>query len=219
MKNIKKIGGLCAILLTLIYLIGIVMNATMLDTSSISDPIKLVEFVMKNEAAMLIWITLLYIVFGFVLSVLSISLYRLFKDTDSLLNQVALGIGMMWSVLVIGSGMVHNIGMEAAIELFANSPEKAGELYRVIQTVHVGLGGGIEIVGAMWTLLVAVIGFRYNVFSRWANILGVIVGIAGILTIIPPLFDYVIMIFALGQMIWWIGIGINMIKDKKLSIL
>lgn len=214
MNNTKKIGGFCAIFLTIIYLIGIVMNATMLDTTSIKDPIKLVEFVMNNEAAMLIWIALLYIVFGFVLSVLSISLYRLFKETDSLINQVALGIGMMWSVLVIGSGMVHNIGMEAAIDLFATSPEKAGELYRVIQTVHVGLGGGIEIVGAIWTLLIAVLGFKYGVFAKWVNVLGVVVGIAGILTIIPPLFNSVIMIFALGQMVWWIGVGVNMIRSK-----
>ncbi len=217
MKQIMKIGGMSAIGLTLIYIIGIVMNASMLDTSGITDPIELVQFMADHQGLMTAWITLLYVVFGIVLIPLTIALYELMMEKAGdrgLLAKTAAAFGFIWSGLVIASGMVHNIGMGTAIDMLAVNPEKAGDFFSVITSIHVGLGGGNEVPGAMWTLLISIAAIQTGLFKKWINGLGLIVGIAGILTIVPSLFDSVVMVFALGQMVWWIGLGLLMIRDK-----
>ncbi|MCK8060921.1 MULTISPECIES: DUF4386 family protein [unclassified Fusibacter] len=212
--RINKIGGLTAIALTVIYLIGIVMNVTMLDTSSITDGVKLVEFMRDHEVLMYAWITLLYVVFGIILVVLSLAIHEKLKVADVFLSKVATAFGLIWAGLVIASGMVHNVGMGMAIDMLSTSPVEAGQFFKMINAIHIGLGGGNEINGAIWTLVISLIALKHGLFKKWINVLGMVVGIAGLLTIAPPLFDYAVMVFALGQMVWWIGLGVNMIKSE-----
>lgn len=209
----KKIGGFSAIGLTLIYLIGLVMNASMLDTSGISDPVELVRFMAQHESLMYLWITLLYVVFGIVLVFLSWVLHDKFKSHAPFMSRVTLSFGLIWAVLVIASGMLHNVGMGMAIDMLDRAPLEAGSFFRVINGVHVGLGGGNEIPGAIWTFMIAIMSIKYIKFNKFINIAGLVVGIAGLLTIIPSLFDYTVMVFALGQMVWWVGMGISMLKS------
>jgi hypothetical protein len=214
MNKVQRIGGISAISLAIIYIIGIVMNFSMLDTSSIKDSVELVRFMESHEALMYIWITLLYVVFGIVLVALSLSIYEKLKEKSEYGAKLATSFGLIWAGLVIASGMIHNVGMGMAIKMLQTNPEGAGQFYGMINAIHVGLGGGNEIPGALWTLLISIIAIKYKLYSRWINDLGIIVGVAGILTIVPLLFDYTVMVFALGQMVWWVGLGIHMIRNR-----
>lgn len=215
MKNTRKIGGISAIILTVIYIVGIVMNATMLDTSGIKDPVELIYFMKEHAGLMYSWITLLYVVFGIVLVFVYVTIYEVLREKDDYMAKIATSFGVIWSVLVIASGMVHNVGMTMAIDMLAVNPEKAGDLFTMINSIHIGLGGGNEIPGAIWTLLVSIIALKHHLFKKWVNITGIIVGIAGILTIVPSLFNSAVMVFALGQMVWWIGLGVLFVKEKN----
>lgn len=70
--------------------------------------------------------------------------------------------------------MVHNVGMTMAIDMLAVNPEKAGDLFTLINSIHIGLGGGNEIPGAMWTLLVSIIALKHHLLKKWVNIIGTI---------------------------------------------
>ncbi|GKT31354.1 DUF4386 family protein [Aduncisulcus paluster] len=98
--------------------------------------------------------------------------------------------------------------------MLETDPQAAAQFYRIISDIHVGLGGGNEIAGAMWTLIISLVCLKQGLFKKWINIVGVIVGVAGLLTISPALFDYTVMVFALGQMLWWFGIGLDMVRSS-----
>lgn len=95
MKNKQKIGGLSAILLTVIYIVGIVMNATLLDTSGIKDPVELVYFMKEHVGLMYSWITLLYVVFGIVLVFVYVTIYELLRDKDDYMAKIATAFGVI----------------------------------------------------------------------------------------------------------------------------
>ena len=56
-------------------------------------------------------------------------------------------------------------------------------LLRAINTVVEGIGGGNEIVGGLWILLLSIAALKGNELHKTLNYLGVFVGIVGILTI------------------------------------
>ncbi len=80
--------------------------------------------------------------------------------------------------------MIYIIGTREVFELFLLHPDEATQMYRVVYTIHNSIGGGNEIVGALWTLLISVVGFRHGYFNKKINVIGCIVGVAGILTMV-----------------------------------
>lgn len=70
-----------------------------------------------------------------------------------------------------------------------------------------GLGGGNEIVGGCWVLLVSIAGLRHRVLPRWLNIAGLVVSLAGIVTAFPPLKE-VGALFGLGSILWFVAVGV-----------
>jgi hypothetical protein len=62
-----------------------------------------------------------------------------------------------------------------------------------------GLGGDNEIVGGIWVLLISLGSFKNSLFSKSLNILGVLVGLSGILTVLP--FDVFKELFGISQII------------------
>jgi len=73
-----------------------------------------------------------------------------------------------------------------------------------------GLGGGNEIVGGLWMLLLSLTALRAQLFSKTLNYLGILVGVAGILTIYPlEIFKET---FGISQIFWFLWIGISMLR-------
>ena len=83
------------------------------------------------------------------------------------------------------------------------------------RTVADGIGGGNEIIGGLWILLVSIVALKIKKLPKALNIIGVIVGIAGILSTIPPLANVTGMVFGLIQIVWFIWLGIHELSDKS----
>jgi hypothetical protein len=78
-----------------------------------------------------------------------------------------------------------------------------------------GLGGGVELVGGLWVLLISWAALRTGELGRVLNYLGVVVGVAGILTIVPALAEVGAMVFGLGQIVWFVWLGIVMLRSSS----
>ena len=77
-----------------------------------------------------------------------------------------------------------------------------------------GLGNGNgEILGGLWTLLVSVAALRAGGLPKGLNILGLMVGAVGIISIFPGLNDLV-GIFGLSQLIWFVWLGIVLLRSN-----
>ena len=90
------------------------------------------------------------------------------------------------------------------------------------ESVASGLGNGNgEILGGIWTLLVSLAALRVGGLPKAQNILGLVVGAVGILSIFPALTGLT-GIFGLGQMIWFVWLGVVLlresVKDKPATV-
>ncbi len=66
---------------------------------------------------------------------------------------MATTFAVIWSVLLLATGMISLVGQRAAVEFAADDRGAAVSLWSAVSAVHEGLGGGIELVGAVWILL------------------------------------------------------------------
>lgn len=151
----------------------------------------------------------MYVFFGFSLIVLSLALYDRLKSGAPAIMQVATVIGVIWAGSLIASGMVANAGLAMIVPLYAKDPAQAALTWQGIEAVANGLGNANgEILGGLLTLLVSLAGLRANVLPKRLNILGLLVGAVGILSIIPGLTDLMTGVFGLSQIIWFVWLGI-----------
>jgi len=214
MKNLQKMGGIGALYLAAAYIVGMVGFLAVVDISGIVDPVQKVASLAENQTILSILHLLVYVVFGVFLVVLALALYDRLKAGSPAIAQVAAVFGLIWSGLLIASGTLYNEGMDTVIALSSTDPAQAGTVWLTIETVFRGLSG-IEIVGSIWILLVSWGAFRGGELPKALNYLGVVIGIAGLLTVIPALFDIVVMVFALGQIVWFVWLGIILLRASS----
>jgi hypothetical protein len=214
MKTLQKYGGFAALYLAVAYLIGIVLFLVVLDYPSITDPAQKVALLVNKQMVIFSTNLLMYVFFGVFLIVVSLALYDRLKSGAPAIMQVATAIGMIWAGSLIASGMVLNAGIAPAVALYTKDPAQAALTWQGIESVASGLGNGNgEILGGLWALLVSLAALRAGGLPKSLNILGLLVGAVGIITILPGLIDLV-GVFALSQVIWFVWLGIVLLRNN-----
>jgi hypothetical protein len=168
-------------------------------------------FLADNQVILSIVNLTMYVLFGVFLAVLVLALHERLKGNAPALSQTASVFGVVWVGLVIASGMIANVGLGTVIELSAKDPEQAMTVWITINSVVEGVGGGNEIVGGIWVLLLSIAALKSNELPKILNYLGFLIGLAGILTIYPA--DVLTEIFGLGQILWFAWLGCHMLRS------
>ncbi len=213
MKTLQKSGGLAALYMAVAHLIGILIFLVVLDYLNITDPAQKLALNVEKQSVIFSTNLLMYVFFGVALIILSLALYDRMKAGAPALMQVAAAIGMIWAGSLIASGMAANAGLSTVVALYAKDPAQAVLTFQAIESITNGLGNANgEILGGTWTLLVSLAALRMCGLPKGLNILGVFVGVVGILTIIPALTDFT-GVFGLGQIIWFVGLGIVLLHS------
>ncbi len=212
-----KAGGVASLIQALCYICGFVMLATVMNPENASDwsRVQKLDYILEHAALFQLWNVIIYVVFGVALVVLAVSLHRLLGGSKSLLMSIATPFGLIWSGLVIASGMVANVGLSAISVTYARSAEEAANSWATISAVQDGLGGGVELVGGIWVLLLSVASMTSGkVLPKWLNGVGCIVGAAGIATIVPAL-AALGAVFGLTQIVWFLGVGVVLLRADQ----
>jgi len=214
MKTLQKYGGFSALYMAVAHLIGIVLFLVVLDYLSITDPAQKVALNVDKQMVIFSTNLLMYVIFGVFLIVLSLALYDRLKSGAPALMQVATVIGIIWAGLLIASGMVANAGLTTVVAQYTKDPAQAALTWQGIETVANGLGNANgEILGGLWALLVSLAALRSGGLPKGLNILGLLVGALGIITIMPVLNDLT-GVFGLGQIIWFIWLGFVLLRSN-----
>jgi hypothetical protein len=215
MKTLQKFGGFAALYLAIAYLIGMVIFLVVLDYPSITDPAQKVALLVEMQRIVFSTNLLLYVFFGVFLIVLSLALYDRLKSGAPALIQVGTVIGFIWAGSLIASGMVANAGTATVIALHAEDPAQAVLIWQGIESVTNGLGNqNGEILGGLMSLLVSLTALRAGEFPKFLNFLGLLVGAAGSLSLIPGLTEMMTGGFALSQIIWFMGLGVVLLRSN-----
>ena len=217
MKTLQKSGGFAALYMAISHMIGLIIFIVVLDYISITDPAQKLAVNIEKQSVIFSTNLLMYVFFGFALIVLTLALYDRMKSGAPALMQVATAIGVIWAGSLIASGMAANAGLTTVAALYANDPSQAALTFQAIESITNGLGNANgEILGGTWTLLVSLAALRTGGFSKALNILGLAVGAVGILTIIPALTDFT-SLFGLGQIIWFVWLGIVLLRNSTVK--
>jgi len=215
MKTLQKSGGFAALYLAAANLVGMVLFLVVLDYLSITDPAQKVALNVDKHTVIFVTNLLMYVFFGLFLIVLSLALYDRLKSGAPAIMQVATAIGTIWAGALIVSGMVANAGLAVIVPLYAKDPAQAALTWQGIEAVVHGLGfGNGDILGGLLTLLVSLAALRAGGLPKGLNILGLLVGAVGILSIIPGLTELMAGIFGLGLIIWEVWLGIVLLRSN-----
>jgi len=108
--------------------------------------------------------------------------------------------------------MVANVGLAWVSGAYETGAEAAAQTWTVIGIVQDGIGGGVEVVGGLWVLIISVASLRARaVLPRPVNLLGIVVGVCGTATIVPSLSELGA-VFGLLQIAWFVGIGVVLLR-------
>ena len=215
MTQLQKWGGAAALYEALAYIIGFIGFIAVVNVGGMTDPLQKMAAIVENQGLLTALHLIVYVAWGATLVVLSLALHERLQGHKSALARTATAFGIIWSVLVIASGMIYNVGMETAVSLNATNPEQAAVVWLAIESVFTGLGGGVEVVGGIWVLLLSVAGLHSGNLSRAFNYFGFVVGAAGVLSVIPALSEIAASIFGLTQIVWFAWLGIALLRTPK----
>ena len=215
--TLGKFGGIAAIIAALTYIFGFVLMVSVLAPAGYGDDATgqdhLVNFIVQNRYLMYVWFLTIYIINAVFLLILAVALFDRLKQGAAGLAQVSLAFGTLWATLVLGAGMVANVGLGEVAALYASEPGKAIDLWKIVSTIENGLGGGNEIAGGVWVLCLGLAGLISAALPRFLNYFSLIIGVAGLATVIPGLSEIGGAIFGLGFIAWFIWVGIVLLRD------
>lgn len=216
MKALQKFGGFAALYMAAAYITGLVLFIAVLDYPSITDPAQKVALLVEKQMVIFSTNLLMYVFFGVFLIVLSLALYDCLKSGALAIMQVGTAIGIVWAGSLIASGMVSNAGIDPVVALYAKDPAQAALTWQGIESVASGLGNGNgEILGGLWVLLVSLAALRAGGLPKGLNILGLLIGAIGIISLTPGLTELMTGVFGLGQIIWFIWLGIVLLQNSR----
>jgi hypothetical protein len=213
--NYVWVGGLAALIEAAIYVAGIAYFLVILDFANATGALQQVELFVANETSLYAMYLLIYVVFGIVLVALVLALHERLETDAPMLMRATTAFGLIWAGLVIASGMIATLATGVVVDLYGTDPTQATTVWLAVSPVIDGLGGGNEIVGGLWTLLVSVVALRTRALHRLVNYLGLGVGTAGILSAIPALGDIGGGIFGLTQIVWFVALGILLLRAGR----
>lgn len=214
MTGFQRAGGLAAIAAAATYIVGFWVFFTFIAPASYGssqvDASEHVMFLVENEQLMQAWNLVIFVLNAILMVIISIALYHRVKTGSEHLAQAATAFGVIWAGLLLASGMLANIGLEEIVKLSARDMQAASTLWYSVATVEEGLGGGNEITGGMWILLLSWAGQKAKTIPSVINLIGLLVGGAGVLTMIPILTEAET-VFGLGFILWFLLVGLALL--------
>ncbi|WP_084794455.1 DUF4386 family protein [Pseudoponticoccus marisrubri] len=216
-----KAGGLAALTCAATYLAGFALLLTVLAPLGFGtdriDAAAVVAFIAERPAVLIAWNTVIYVVNALALVVLVVALRQRIASTRPDAAALTGALGLVWATLVLGAGMIANVAVERAHTLVAD-PEAAAALWQVLHAVELGLGGGNEIAGGAWIGMVSLAGRASGVFGKPIAWLGLLTGVAGLLTVFPPLSESAGAAFGLGAIAWFLLVGGALLRPGRQGV-
>jgi hypothetical protein len=219
-NGLQKAGGVAALTQAIVYLVAMVLFLGILIPAGYgasADPMQNVAFLADNQTAVYVVNVLVYVASSVLVAVLALALHDLLKASSPVLTQTATAFGLIWAGVLMATAMIASIGLSTVVDLYGQDPAQAASLWMAIEVVQEGLGGGTEIVGGIWVLLVSLAALRARVLPRVLNYLGAVIGAAGIVSVVPVL-GGLVDLFGLGAVVWFAWLGLVLLRTNPSAL-
>ncbi len=217
-RSTSRAGAIGGLIAAATFVFGIALFVSSLSdyTDTDATPAESVAFLVGHQTTLFVWYLVIFLVFGIAIIPLARALHLRLVDVSPQLAEVGAVFAYIWAGLMFATGMISNIGISAVADLDQTDPGAAENLWSAISTVTDGLGGGNELVGGVWILLVSLAAWGTGRLPTGLNILGIVSALAGLVTLIPGLSD-VGMIFGLGSIAWFAWTGIVLLRTDAVT--
>ena len=217
--GLQRAGGIAAFVTAATYAVGFGLIGVYLAPRGFLDvqgnPEDSLAFLLDHQVILYSWYLVLYLAGGIALVSLVLGVHSRLRTGAAGLSQTASVFGHMWAGLLLTSGLIALVGQQAVVELAATDSVMAASTWSSVSVVQAALGGGIEIVGAVWVMLVSVAGIRSRVLGYGLGALGIGIGVAGAWTIVPPVAEYAAPLFGLGLIVWFVWMGVTLLRRPR----
>lgn len=214
----QKAGGAAALYIALALLAAMPYFLLVVDYLGAQTAAEKVALVVANYASMYAMYLVTYVFYGIALGVLAFALYDRLRARAPATMRLAAAIGLLWSFALVASGMIFNYGMTTTVALVKTDPAQAQAAWLAIEPVAQALGGaGGEILGGLWVLLVSVVALRSGALPKLLGWFGVVVGVAGLASVVPPLHDASI-VFGMMLIAWFVWVGVALLMTKATAV-
>jgi hypothetical protein len=216
MNSFQKAGGIAALIDAATYLVSMGLLFTLLAPMATTglDFGQYMPFFMHNQTLVFIWHLTMYMVNGVFLVILALALYDRLKTGSPAMAQVATTLGLLWAAMVFASGFITNYGLEVLANLYGKDPSQAAILKLMLDTVTLGIDHSDRFLGCLWVLLVSWAALRSRALPKALNYLGLVIGVPGIISTFFPAINELAYAFGLGIIVWWIWLGIVMLRSN-----
>ncbi|MDP2884139.1 MAG: DUF4386 family protein [Ignavibacteria bacterium] len=214
MKNLQKAGGISALIAAATYLFSMALVVSLLMPMADSNLgfQEFMAFLVANRLLIFVWHFSMYLINGVCLAVLVLALYERLKDDSPRLAKIATVFGLFWTSFVFLSGLITIHGNEVLINLYEKDQANAANLRLMIETITMGIDNSDKLLGCLWVGLVSLSAYKSRAFPKAANIFGLAISLAGLIGIVIPALISVSYIFGVGAIVWWLCIGIIMLR-------
>jgi hypothetical protein len=212
--GMQKAGGVAALYIAAAYLAAIPYFLVLVDYPSVVDPLQKVILLRDNYASMYLMHVLSFEFVALGLVLVTLAIHQRLKERAPSTALVAAVVGLIRAGLLLASVMVFNYGMGAVVRLYATAPDQAVSTWQAIEPLAEALGGsGGELLGGVWFLLLSGAALRTKGLPSALNWLGIAIGTAGILSLVPAL-STLEAVFGLLQIVWFLWLGIVMLRAR-----
>ena len=217
MKTLQKVGGIAALICAATYLLAMGLAATLLtpmfDNALPYD--QFIAFYLPHQSLVFVWHFTMYLVNGTFLALLTLALYQHLKTNAPALSLVSACFGLLWTGLVFASGFISLYGWDVVGKLAAADPSQAATLRLVVYNISTGIDTSDRFLGCLWVLLASLAALRTRQLARPMNIVGLVIGAAGILSSCVPGLATLGIAFGLGVIVWWIWLGVVLLRGTQ----
>lgn len=215
MKNKQTRGAIAALICATSFIIGLVVILVIAPDFNDGPEQRLATFTQYTEW-MQLWYFLVYIVFGVSILVLSLALLETEHREHTNLEQITTLASYLWACYILASGSIAILSIEFLFSERFQFSVAVEDMWQDIYRVQMGLGEGVEWVGAIWVLLINTCLLKKRRFSKPVLWFGYGIGLIGLLTLYQPLQE-VGALFGLLQIVWFVLIAWGLYKETRLS--
>jgi len=216
-KRSRSIIGIASSMyMALSYLAGIIIFVVILRYPEMKQDNDKVKTIVEMKPMAYLTNLILYVFFGPALVLFILYLNSVLENNGSVIARFSSIIGYIWAGSLTASGMIANGAIEPVSRLFSENPDQAVNLWRMLDIVSLSIGNGNgEILGGLMTAGFGLALLIEERFKRGLGIYGIIVGLIGLLSIIPA-FVGIAAVFGILQLVWFLLIGFSPAGEKGL---
>lgn len=207
-------GGIAAWIHSAAYMVGIGMYFAVLSPIIDASPDQYLAQLVQYQSILYVWILIAYWVAAFALVIVALALYERLKAGAPAVMQIATALGLIWASLIIGSGNLMMHGFIEIPQLYADNPAQAGVVLTALTIVENGIVSGNELIGGLWILFLSWSALQTGKLGKGLNYFGLFIGLAGVVSIIPPLTEVAVTIFGLSMIVWFAWAGTVLLRTR-----